>query len=154
MVLSHWCFPELPRMNQHTDKQTGSGKENTGMWLKFCFQGRAIPVPWPCQRIHRGFEKQSVTTDSINGSQLGAESTDTTCWTVVTSPAAGDDYTPWWGTTIIKLSRVKPAFHTLRLFLISEKWQAMDMKWYDLTWIDPLNWRLLKKFCKCIVSFS
>ena len=139
-VLSHRSFPELPCMNQHTHKQTGSGKENTGMWLKFCFQGRAVPVPWLCQRIHRGFEKQFVTADSINASQLWAESTDATCWTVVTSPAAGDDYTPWWGTTIIKLLRVKPAFHTLRLcFLIREKWQAIDITWHDLTWPNKLK---------------
>ncbi len=127
--------------NTHKKKQTDSGKENTGLWLKFCFQGRAIPVPWTCQRIHKGFEKLSVTNDSTNASQLLAISTPTptaaTWWTVITSPAAGYDYTPWWENIIIWLLRVKLSFHTLRLYyLINEKWWAMDYHDHDATTVE------------------
>lgn len=76
VVLSHRGFPERPSADQRKTKQTDSGKENTGLRLNFCFQGRAIPVALTCQRTHSmGFERQSVTSDSINASELWGDTT-------------------------------------------------------------------------------
>jgi len=59
-----------------SSKQTGSSKENTGLWLKCCFQGRAIPVPQTCQITQSvGFERQSVINESINAPETCAVST-------------------------------------------------------------------------------
>ena len=110
VVLSHHCFPELSSTNQCKTKQTDSGKENTGLWQKRCFQGRAIPVPWTCQRTQSvGFGRQSVSNDSINATETSVVSAQTPTpaiwWTVATSPASGQYYTLQWKNAIQLLKR-------------------------------------------------
>lgn len=60
-------------MNQQKTKHTDSGKENTGLSQKFCFQGRAIPVNSTCQKTHNvGFKNQSLIGDNNYASAISA----------------------------------------------------------------------------------